>query len=190
MIRLTGIVAIIVLAMTQAGFAGEGGTVFKEDFSQYDIGDPISDWGTTDIIVLKGSSDKIWIECQTPGLHKAEKRLILPENYVFTFQFIHDGENFDVIFIDNNESTHILSFYDYNRHVKFQDTVAYKTDLKWRVVHSIKIVHKNKTFRLFINDEFFLSSTPGGFGLTRGIAFKIQPSTRIGNIEIRELMTD
>jgi hypothetical protein len=195
MTRLTGMIAITVLAVLQVCAAGEGGTVFKEDFSRYDVGDPVTDWGTTDIIVLKTPDDKTWIQSQSPGIHKAEKRLRLPDNFILTFNYIYEKNSFEFLFIDNNESTHILSFTAENyatpyMTIQFQDTISNSVTMEPYSVQGVKIVRKNKTFRLFINDSFVLSSTPGGFGATRGLAFKIEPTTKIGNIEIRELVMD
>jgi hypothetical protein len=195
MYRVLPVMLAVIMLIVHVTAAREGGTVFKEDFTKYDIGDPITDWGTTDVIVLKTADDKTWIQSQTPGLHRAEKRLRLPDNYVLEFQYISERNSFEVIFIDNNESPHVLTFTEGRNYndidIKFQDTIVNRLhEMHPRTAHAVKIVKRNKTFRLFVNDRFVLSSTPGGFGMTRGLAFRIAPTTKIGYIEIRELVAD
>jgi len=193
MFRNVGIIITCLCALSGTAFADLGGTVFKEDFSKYEVGDPISDWGTTDVVVLKTSDDKTWIQAQTPGIHKAEKRMKLPDSFVLTFEFIYARKSLSLLFIDSSEEIQILKFeqeYGTKIYFSFNDTISKVIKLDQKTVQHIKIVKKNKTFKLFVNDNFVISSTPQTFGKVSGIAFKIEPTTKIGNIEIKELILD
>ncbi len=137
---------------------------FKEDFSDYEVGDIASDWGPNVVVKERTSGEKN-IETLT-GTTTLRHDINFPQNFLFEFDLYgkpswpnSDAE--PLVFIDNNGEELLIdisTFYDNSsitlggiRSSSFKDAAKYK---KW---NTIKVLVKDSIIKVYLNGVFIVS---------------------------------
>lgn len=153
---------------------GEGGTFFNEDFSGYEVGDPLEDWGPN--VIMEPLNKLNAMTSQVKGSHVVEKKVKFPPNFTFEFDFsvAQNNDKFPLILLDSLGESIKIELHD-GRHglsAKLPDTVEKYLKCK-EGFDRVKILRKGKTFKVYLNDEFMLSGTYPEFGAIAGFKLTV-----------------
>lgn len=61
-----------------------GEICLQENFNSYQIGDPVSDWGSN-LVIKSGKGGRKYLSSNIPGVHTASQKIIFPQNFQFEY---------------------------------------------------------------------------------------------------------
>lgn len=132
-----------------------GNIFFKEDFSEYNTGDPVPLWGEN-VIVIQKEDKKYYITSQIRGNHEVSQNIQFPENFSFQFEYLPGRFGNELIFVDSkDQQLRIQLIQSYRNFVKFPNTTEKSGDVK--SVNEFRLVKQGSTFKIYLNGEYLLS---------------------------------
>jgi hypothetical protein len=170
-------VFLFCLNIIPALYAQSENVFYEEDFSSYEPGDPLPSWGKN-VIAFEGNDKLTYITSQVPGEHVVEQKIRFTPNFSLEFSWANPQANAYLVLLDDTGEGVKISFrYHYGHgnhqiHAKFENTVekhAFKRDRSANRVYRLKVLRKNDTFKLFVDDSFLLSSTLPDMGNLVGL---------------------
>jgi len=143
---------------------------FQDNFSKYNNGDPVPDWGHN-VIVIERNDHKKYLTSQAGGVHPVSQQIKFPENFTFQFEYLKGGFNNEIVLIDNKDQQLTISLkQSYENTVGFPNTVRKSAGLK--EINEFRLVKNGSTYKAYINGEFLLTYDDNKF--KDFIMFKMQ----------------
>ncbi len=134
------------------------GIFFKEDFSRYDDGQPLGEWGEG-LVVRKDEDDKSFLTSAIDDFSVAKRELQFPGEFSFEFDVKGSTKYWSSIrFRDAEGSVFSVSFRLFQNilSVTFPGPKQVKTDIDINKYCKIKIVRKNKLYELHTNGSLLI----------------------------------
>ena len=166
--------------------------IFKEDFSEYETGDPLPEWGAN-VTVLKAPDGRKCLSTQVPRLHTVSQRVNFPSNFSFEMEFVGkntrgwaktDGTN--PVFIDIEGKP--LKIVLHGNAPSFQlPGTAYTNAKPWNTEGVFKLVKKGSTYKIYWKDDFILSGSYPQYSQFVYFKFVVHQCDYITNIIITDL---
>lgn len=129
---------------------------YKEDFSNYAVGDLLITWGKN-VVILEGKDKRKYISSQVRGKHQIVQKVDFPTNFNFQFEFLQGGFDIDFVLVDaKGEEFKIKIRQNYGNRVTLPGTVEKKTEEK--AINIFKLLKNDKTYKVYINGDFLISS--------------------------------
>lgn len=128
---------------------------FKEDFSSYEIGDRLNEWGNN-VVVLQGKDRRKYISSQMQGKHAVSRKVEFPDNFSFQFEFLQGGFDIDFVLVDGKgDEFKVRLRQNFGNRVQLPGTVEKKTGEK--ELNTFKLVKSSFTYKAYINGDFMVS---------------------------------
>ena len=142
------------------GHVGPAGDVifFNEDFSRYDEGQPLQEWGDG-LVVRKGEDEKFFLTSDIDDFSVAKRVLQFPGEFSFEFDVKGSTKYWSSIrFKDADGSVFSVSFRLFQNilSVTFPGPKQVKTDIDINNYCKIKIIRKNKLYELHTNGSLLI----------------------------------
>jgi TolB-like protein len=145
-----------------------GDIFFKEDFSNYEIGDIASDWGKN-VVVQKSVSNEYYIQNQA-GVVTLTHDIKFPKNFSFEFDFWGYtggmGESFVLVDKEGKELLIRIDAAPYADIIELEGIRSNRLSKgEWSSVsndrgwNTIKIVSNNSVFKIYLNSVFAVSGS-------------------------------
>jgi len=169
-----------------------GDVVFKEDFSSYSVGDPLSNWGHG-VVVLRAQDGRKCMSSQSPGLHLVSHEMVFPEDFSFEMEFVgknlrgwtpQKGTNPTLIDTEGREFKILL--WGNAPSIQFPGT-NYINAKPWNTSGVFRLVKRGSTFKAYWRGDFIVSGDFLQFSRFVGFKFVVHAKDYITNILIKSL---
>jgi hypothetical protein len=168
--------------------------VFQADFSSYEFGDPLPQWGENETIsVLEAKDGRKCLGTQLPGLHTASHRLNFPENFSFEMEFIGqncrgwDGpEGTSPTFIDSEGKEFKVLLHGNGPAFQLPDK-AYVAPQPWNTEGIFRLEKKGTIYKIYWNNRFIESGNYPEYCSFVAYKFLVRPGDYITNIIVKDL---
>lgn len=155
---------------------------FQEDFAGFEIGDAATDWGPNSVVLMvPGGKDKRkFLSTQIEGEETVEKAMSFPASWTFRFDafFSEWGSQTKILLVDSEDNPlEILAREHYGARFKMPNTVEIEKDgrlFEPGRAHRVSVVRKDKTIKLFWDDELILASNYPSLGKVVRVKIKFK----------------
>lgn len=193
------IVAGLLPANMENGAAGSAAWSYKEDFTGYEVGDPVLSWGDGVIKVDGTGKGKgyAFLTSQVPGGVTARQEMNFPDDFTLSFSWLAPASSSALTFFDESGHTFPVVF-------AYQETTPKKSTGRYAALkdavkrpkralvctmnngtatvkvkkglHHFRVEKKGRAFKLFHNGKFLLSaSSSADFGPITGFTLTVPP---------------
>lgn len=151
---------------------GKGAIFFKEDFSKYDIGDPVSQWGSNFAVILSRTDGKKYISAQDENIMvPIGLRINFPQNFTFGFELTGGcgtyEKNHIYFTLINSKDEEIKIFMEgcATFTAQLPGTDKMKADgYDYQNMQNVKITKNNGVIKVYFNGSFVVSGYFENFG--------------------------
>lgn len=162
-----------------------GGVFWKEDFSEYDNGDPLPAWGPN-VIVRKYPSGRSYLGSLMPGVHPVRQTLRFPANFSLEFDMASDNESrieFPLILVDEkgDELRVDCSYSKWHERVTVTLPGVNPQSVDARGPQTFKLVKNGTTYKIYSSGRFITTGVYTGYGRFVGFKLSVSPEALFTN---------
>ena len=164
----------------------QGKLILSEDFSAYEEGDPLPDWGKI-LVVVKTTEGKKYVGSQINGKHVLGKELRLPDSFSFSYAFSRVVDNPCLVFYDSEGSeVKVVLARNWNGYwVSISGSVA--KHFHCENINQFRITREGATFKVYINGKYMLSGVYEDFKDIAGFRLDLYQGQLYSDFEIKKM---
>jgi hypothetical protein len=172
------------------GQQSEDPTVFfHEDFSSYDVGDPLPSWGSNLSVLTATGIGKHMTTQQENLVVIARRKVLFPPNFSFEFQLISRSTRLTLVDSKGDEFKVEIRFSNNGHHAYLTLPGAAEVSLNvdYRGLNGIKLTKMGSTYKLFCNGTFVSSSVTSQFSEFVEFRILVSYGSRLTNFRAESL---
>lgn len=153
-----------------------GEICLQENFNSYQIGDPVSDWGSN-LVIKRGKGGRKYLSSYIPGVHTASQKIVFPQNFQFEyiwswFDYRASGKSAPYVRV-------LIKLYDKNGKILKIECGNWgiiipglpNKDFRADGINRFKMVKKGNVYKFYNDGRFLISNTYAKY--SRFVKFEI-----------------
>lgn len=166
--------------------------IFSENFSKYEVGDPVPMWGEG-LTVLKMGDGRKCLTTQMPGAHVAKIALDFPSDFSLEIEFVGKHSRGESInngvnptFVNTKGEPFKINMWGNAPSFQLPGNNYVKAN-PWNTEGVLKIVKKDNTVKIYWRDEFITSGSYNDLGNFNSFKFNLRAGDNVTNTVVKSL---
>lgn len=164
----------------------ENKTLLSEDFSGYEEGDPLPDWGKG-VVVIKSPEGKKFVGSQIKGKREIGREIAIPEQAEISFSFSRVVENPSLILYDSSGSEIRVTLARNWRGYWVWISGSMAIQFECKDLNQFRCKRVGNTYKVYINGKYMLSGVFEEIKEITGFKLDLHQGQLYTNFEIKKL---